>query len=136
MDFESDSSSFVSDDESESDEDEEAGEACRPIFKNKKEFLFGQQKGQGPQPVIKDSPSPVLPKETKDKKRPRDKILRDPKLGRRAMDVRKRRAFLGYTYRRPEAWWFGEGTDDMKTGLGATKGKHMSRELPKEFMIH
>ncbi|KAJ5702080.1 hypothetical protein N7488_009628 [Penicillium malachiteum] len=38
----------------------------------------------------------------KEKKRPRDKILRDKKLGRAAMEIRKRGAFLGYTYRRPK----------------------------------
>ncbi|KAJ6008339.1 hypothetical protein N7540_012315 [Penicillium herquei] len=38
----------------------------------------------------------------KEKKRPRDKILRDKKLSRAAMEIRKRGAFLGYTYRRPK----------------------------------
>jgi hypothetical protein len=35
------------------------------------------------------------------RKRARDKILRDPKMYRTAMHVRKRYAFMGYTYRRP-----------------------------------
>jgi protein-serine/threonine kinase len=35
------------------------------------------------------------------KKRARDKILRDPKMYKTAMHVRKRYAFMGYTYRRP-----------------------------------
>ena len=39
----------------------------------------------------------------KQQKRPRDKILRDPMLYRTVMDVRKKGAFLGYTYRRPRA---------------------------------
>ncbi|KAK4202437.1 putative serine/threonine-protein kinase [Triangularia verruculosa] len=37
-------------------------------------------------------------KEEKKKKRPRDKILRDPKMGRIAMDVRRRTAFAGYEW--------------------------------------
>ncbi|KAJ5669480.1 hypothetical protein N7462_010550 [Penicillium macrosclerotiorum] len=38
----------------------------------------------------------------REKKRPRDKILRDKKIGRAALEIRKRGAFLGYTYRRPK----------------------------------
>lgn len=34
------------------------------------------------------------------KRRPRDKLLRDKKVGMRVMEVRKQTAFLGYTYRR------------------------------------
>jgi hypothetical protein len=37
----------------------------------------------------------------KEKKRPRDKILRDKRHGRAALEIRKQGAFLGYTYRRP-----------------------------------
>ncbi|KAJ5349117.1 uncharacterized protein MYU51_011957 [Penicillium brevicompactum] len=37
----------------------------------------------------------------KEKKRPRDKILRDKQLNKAALDIRKNGAFLGYTYRRP-----------------------------------
>lgn len=37
----------------------------------------------------------------KEKRRARDKMLRDPEMGRSIMEFRKRRAFLGYTYRRP-----------------------------------
>jgi protein-serine/threonine kinase len=39
----------------------------------------------------------------KAKKRPRDKMLRDPGVGRKVMELRKRNAFFGYTYRRPDA---------------------------------
>ncbi|KAI9834935.1 MAG: hypothetical protein M1819_002658 [Sarea resinae] len=39
-----------------------------------------------------------------EKKRPRDKILRDPHMGRTALELRKRGAFLGYGYRRPREW--------------------------------
>ena len=38
----------------------------------------------------------------KDKKRPRDKILRDPQTAKVALNVRRRHAFLGYGYRRPK----------------------------------
>jgi protein-serine/threonine kinase len=37
----------------------------------------------------------------KEKKRPRDKLLRDPQVGRAVLDLRKKGAFIGYTYRRP-----------------------------------
>jgi hypothetical protein len=37
----------------------------------------------------------------KEKKRPRDKLLRDPEVGRTVLELRKKGAFVGYTYRRP-----------------------------------
>ncbi|CAO2652261.1 Nn.00g005440.m01.CDS01 [Neocucurbitaria sp. VM-36] len=37
----------------------------------------------------------------KEKKRPRDKLLRDPLVGRTVLEIRKKGAFIGYTYRRP-----------------------------------
>jgi protein-serine/threonine kinase len=37
----------------------------------------------------------------KEKKRPRDRLLRDPQVGRTVLEIRKRGAFVGYTYRRP-----------------------------------
>lgn len=37
----------------------------------------------------------------KEKKRPRDKLLRDPHVGRTVLEIRKKGAFVGYTYRRP-----------------------------------
>ncbi|KAL5117417.1 hypothetical protein ACEQ8H_004733 [Pleosporales sp. CAS-2024a] len=37
----------------------------------------------------------------KEKKRPRDKMLRDPHVGRTVLELRKHGAFVGYTYRRP-----------------------------------
>ncbi|KAF2446007.1 kinase-like protein [Karstenula rhodostoma CBS 690.94] len=42
-----------------------------------------------------------LPRRKKEKKRPRDKLLRDPQVGQKVMELRKRGAFVGYTYRRP-----------------------------------
>jgi protein-serine/threonine kinase len=38
----------------------------------------------------------------KDKKRPRDKALRDTSVGRTVLEIRKKGAFIGYTYRRPD----------------------------------
>lgn len=49
--------------------------------------------------------NPKLPgrgrKRNKDKKRPRDKLLRDPKVSKTVLEIRKKGAFIGYTYRRP-----------------------------------
>ena len=39
-------------------------------------------------------------KKTKEPKRPRDKILRDPKVGKVALQARKDGAFMGYAYRK------------------------------------
>lgn len=47
-------------------------------------------------------------KKPKEKKRARDKILRDPKLGKKVMELRKKGAFLGYTYRRPKSLFLDE----------------------------
>jgi len=44
-----------------------------------------------------DSPK----KKGKDDKRPRDKILKDTKIGPTALDLRTKTAFVGYTWRRP-----------------------------------
>ncbi|WPH00287.1 kinase-like protein [Acrodontium crateriforme] len=60
-------------------------------------------------PMIKSKPKPAP-------KRARDKMLRDAKVGRMVMEMRKKDAFFGYTYRRPKTvnleqdkdLWFGE----------------------------
>lgn len=44
----------------------------------------------------------------KQKKRARDKLLRDPTVARVVMEVRKRGAFLGYTWKRPATWSVGD----------------------------
>jgi hypothetical protein len=51
------------------------------------------------QPVLVDAPV----KQKKEKKRPRDKILRDAGTGRTAMKMREQGAFLGYAYQKPKA---------------------------------
>lgn len=42
------------------------------------------------------------PRKRKQRKRARDKILRDRRTGKTAMEIRKQSVFLGYTYRRPK----------------------------------
>lgn len=54
------------------------------------------------EPVNLDAPNEEAEKK-KERKRPRDKILRDRKVGKTALGIRKKGAFLGYTYRRPRA---------------------------------
>ncbi|KAL2854441.1 hypothetical protein BJY01DRAFT_243578 [Aspergillus pseudoustus] len=49
----------------------------------------------------KDPGSPVA-KKHKEQRRPRDKILRDKRLRKTVFEMRKKGAFLGYTYRRPK----------------------------------
>lgn len=40
-------------------------------------------------------------KQSREHKRPRDKILRDPEVGKQVLEIRKRGAFLGYSWHRP-----------------------------------
>lgn len=42
----------------------------------------------------------------KERKRPRDRVLRDKQVGRKVLEVRKRGAFLGYAYQRPATVMF------------------------------
>ena len=53
---------------------------------------------------VKSEEKPLLKKEgtkIKEKKRPRDRMLRDKQVGRQVLELRKRGAFIGYSYRRP-----------------------------------
>lgn len=52
----------------------------------------------------------------KEKKRPRDKLLRDPEVGRMVLEIRKKGAFIGYTYRRPRF-----SLPELDAGITATK---------------
>jgi protein-serine/threonine kinase len=52
----------------------------------------------------------------KEKKRPRDKLLRDPQVGRAVLELRKRGAFIGYTYRRPMF-----SLPELEDHMGATR---------------
>jgi len=53
-------------------------------------------RSRGPQ-----NTSPKVGRQKRERKRPRDKVLRDNVYGQNALDIRKRTAFLGYTYQRP-----------------------------------
>jgi len=66
----------------------------------------------------------------KEKKRPRDKILRDPFMAATALEVRKSKAFLGYTYRRPEV--LGLGLDE-RTGRTMSRPSVFGLRPPVEF---
>lgn len=48
-----------------------------------------------------DAEDNCLKNKFKNNKRPRDKILRDTNIGPTALDVRTKKAFMGYTWRRP-----------------------------------
>ncbi|ETN39174.1 uncharacterized protein HMPREF1541_05397 [Cyphellophora europaea CBS 101466] len=62
-----------------------------------------------PEALVEKVQGSPLPPETnkpakqkkRDKKRPRDKILRDREFGKAALQLRKNGAFMGYSYRRP-----------------------------------
>ncbi len=62
---------------------------------------------QGPDEIYLDSAGGAngTPKKgrgrLREKKRPRDRALRDREVGRKVLELRKKGAFLGYTYRRP-----------------------------------
>ncbi|KAL2870948.1 uncharacterized protein BJX67DRAFT_369859 [Aspergillus lucknowensis] len=64
-------------------------------------------KNQNPQLPMRDGHQdsgnpPAKKKKPKEPRRPRDKILRDKRLRKTVLDMRKKGAFLGYTYRRPK----------------------------------
>lgn len=64
-----------------------------------------QQEGQPTSLAARNDeklPPPLPPRAEAGKKRPRDKILRDVVVGKKVMEMRKRKAFFGYTYRRPK----------------------------------
>ncbi|KAI9771009.1 MAG: hypothetical protein M1840_002713 [Geoglossum simile] len=63
-------------------------------------------------------------KHGKREKRARDKILRDREVGRRALELRKKGAFLGYTYRRPK----GRDEDESRgrSRISFTRGRVLS----------
>ncbi len=57
-------------------------------------------KGQGPEAVDGREGKSV---KIKEKKRPRDRVLRDKEVARKVLEIRKKGAFAGYTYRRPKS---------------------------------
>lgn len=54
-----------------------------------------------PAQIPQPQPQASSKKPPKERKRPRDKILRDPLTAKIALEMRRRGAFLGYAYRRP-----------------------------------
>lgn len=60
-------------------------------------------------------------------KRPRDKVLRDKEVGRKALELRKQGSFIGYTYRRPKLLAF----DDVRE-----RQRHSCRSLILAFEDH
>ncbi|KAF1835663.1 kinase-like protein [Decorospora gaudefroyi] len=79
--------------------------------------IVQQSRTSAPPPPHNDGvcKTPLLqpPKKRKrEKKRPRDKLLRDPQVGRTVLEIRKKGAFVGYTYRRPR-FSMPEDWDDM-----------------------
>ncbi|PPJ53854.1 hypothetical protein CBER1_03250 [Cercospora berteroae] len=67
----------------------------------------------------------LLPHQRKEKKRPRDKVLRDPKLKKTVLEVRKKRAFFGYTYRRPKPIYI----------EGVTQGRYGRTRKPRPTIL-
>jgi hypothetical protein len=62
-------------------------------------IIAAELKGQVVEAV--DGKEGILVK-VKEKKRPRDRVLRDKEVARKVLEIRKKGAFMGYTYRRPK----------------------------------
>ncbi|KPI39244.1 Serine/threonine-protein kinase cbk1 [Cyphellophora attinorum] len=88
--------------------------------------------------TLVDSPCKSPRKIKKEKKRPRDKILRDPKVGKEALQARKEGAFMGYSYRKAKGiqdvldeileaqfpgWTLDEASENVKHIVGGTAKK-------------
>ena len=66
-------------------------------------------------------------KNKKEKKRPRDRLLRDKKVGRQVLELRKRGAFIGYTYRRADIRGLGLGVGSGSGGSAEDRGRVRAR---------
>ena len=55
-----------------------------------------------------DESKDMKPARIKEKKRPRDRVLRDKEVARRVLEIRRKGAFIGYTYRRPKGVFQGD----------------------------
>lgn len=64
--------------------------------------------------VDPDAALAAVVKNPKEKKRARDKMLRDPEVGKTVLELRKKGAFLGYTYRRPKPLFADEARQPNK----------------------
>ena len=78
--------------------------------------LFGARSANNSQKTVVTT-TKVLRKGAKEKKRPRDRVLRDRAVAKQVMDLRKKGAFLGYTYRRPRGVLM--GLELKRAGLGS-----------------
>ncbi len=65
--------------------------------------------------MVENEPLQENEEKAKAKKRPRDKVLRDKEVGRKALELRKKGAFLGYTYRRPKLLSFEDEREKQRT---------------------
>ncbi|KAK4574228.1 hypothetical protein LTR86_001989 [Recurvomyces mirabilis] len=74
-------------------------------------------------------PSKMQNRGRKERKRPRDKLLRDPVVGRKVMEIRKKGAFFGYTYRRPRTLEVA-ASDVVKEKSGGGGGQRRPSILP------
>ncbi|KAA8644470.1 uncharacterized protein ATNIH1004_008674 [Aspergillus tanneri] len=89
-----------------SDDGAEAEEHQLPVQENDD---LPQNHDERPIPDEANPPEAAAKSPTRDRKgvgeknRPRDKLLRDKRVGKAALEIRKQGAFLGYTYRRPKA---------------------------------
>lgn len=51
--------------------------------------------------ILRSGDGRLRMKKPKERRRPRDRVLRDKEVGRKVLELRKKGAFLGYTYQRP-----------------------------------
>ncbi|KAE8166517.1 kinase-like domain-containing protein [Aspergillus tamarii] len=99
-----DNISITTDAQGSGDGAEEIGDKPKPI-QNQTE---SRQKQKGPMSNENTSNHAIEPpiktlKKQRDRKRPRDKMLRDKRIQKTVLKMRKEGAFVGYTYRRPKA---------------------------------
>lgn len=76
---------------------------------------------EGAQSVLGTTEIYRKPVAAKEKKRARDKLLRDPSVAKIVMDVRKKGAFLGYTWKKPNTW---STIDEMRRSFSFGSGHH------------
>jgi protein-serine/threonine kinase len=76
---------------------------------------------------LSEQPTSVIGKmkrRKKEKKRPRCKLLRDPQVGRTVLELRKKGAFVGYTYRRPRF-----SMPELEEMMAASRPRHQRPSL-------
>ncbi|KAL2827187.1 kinase-like domain-containing protein [Aspergillus cavernicola] len=111
---------YFEDGEYPSDHDDDSTDSDVDQVKDNKAPHEAKQKPPKPEPPLKvdlnsrliipareghkevENPPSKGEKKHKEPRRPRDKILRDRRFRKRVLEMRKKGAFLGYTYRRPK----------------------------------